>query len=262
MTPFYFGTSRSPLFGLYQPPESESDRRHGVVLCQSLGREQILAHRSFRQVATQLARAGFHVLRFDYHGCGDSSGHDEDWSLERWSDDVATALDELKDYGDLTGVSLLGLRLGASLVAAAQPSGDVERAVLWQPVYRGHDYVQELIAQQAAWRRDEGRPPTPVGPGDGFEVLGFRVTPTMRNELEAVDLMTQARSPARRTLVIEQEPTPDGPRLAELIRSPDRESEYRSVEAPRFWVKGELDKAQVPMPVVQAVVSWMSEETP
>jgi len=43
-------------------------------------------------VAIHLANVGFHVLRFDYYGCGDSSGDSEQGEIRQWLIDILTAL--------------------------------------------------------------------------------------------------------------------------------------------------------------------------
>ena len=67
-----------------------------MVLCYPWGSEYIHAHRALRQLATRLSMAGFHTLRFDYFGTGDSAGEMEDADLGVWEDDIETAIEELK----------------------------------------------------------------------------------------------------------------------------------------------------------------------
>ena len=61
------------LAALYHPPTS-ADRGRAVLILNPLGQEAVRAHRLLRVLADRLARLGVHVLRFDFHGCGDSAG--------------------------------------------------------------------------------------------------------------------------------------------------------------------------------------------
>jgi len=81
METFYFGESPKQLYGAYHPPRDFNDRKVAVVLCYPIINEYLRAHRAFVRLATQLATEGFHVLRFDYFGCGDSYGDDDDGNL-------------------------------------------------------------------------------------------------------------------------------------------------------------------------------------
>ena len=74
MEPFYFGKSPRALFGVYHPPKAGMTRKTGVVLCYPMGHEYVYSHRAFLRLAMLLSSAGFHVLRFDFYGCGDSEG--------------------------------------------------------------------------------------------------------------------------------------------------------------------------------------------
>lgn len=143
MNPFFFGSSRRQLFGAYDPPR-EGGRR-GAVLCYPLAREYLLAHPTFRHLARLLSSSGWHVLRFDYYGTGDSAGDFEDAGRDLWLADIETAIDELKDISQLARVSLIGMRYGAVLAAmAARRRRDVESLVLWDPVPDGRAYLSEL----------------------------------------------------------------------------------------------------------------------
>lgn len=188
MLPFYFGPPASRLFGVYHAPDAPV-RGYGVLLCHPLGHEYIRAHRTFRQLAVDLARAGFPVLRFDYFGCGDSAGTGEEGTVRRWIADVGTAVDELKDTAGVSSVAIVGLRLGASIaLMSALSRSDVSRMVLWDPVLSGRGYLRELSHLQRRWLK--GRPGSRLF---AFrprvsELIGFPISEPLRDELEAIDL--------------------------------------------------------------------------
>jgi len=145
MTPFFFGTADHRLFGAYQPSRRQDGRSRGVVLCYPCGHEYVPAHRAFRSLAGLLADAGHDVLRFDYHGTGDSGGDLEESTSPSWREDISMAIDELKDTAGADRVSLCGLRMGAAWAAqVASERADVDRLVAWDPVLDGREYVQAL----------------------------------------------------------------------------------------------------------------------
>ena len=138
MNPFFFGSSQQPLYGVYHPSRARTTRLTAVVLCYPLWQEYMRAHRAFRQLAMLLSKAGFPVLRFDYFGTGDSAGDSDAGDVSRWTHDISTAIDEMKDTAGVTKVSLVGLRVGASLAAAvAAERKDLDRIVLWDPIVAG-----------------------------------------------------------------------------------------------------------------------------
>ena len=74
MNLLFFGSSARQLFGAYHTPPSTVAERGGAVLCPSWGSEYQASHRILRRLATRLSESGYHVLRFDYYGTGDSAG--------------------------------------------------------------------------------------------------------------------------------------------------------------------------------------------
>jgi uncharacterized protein len=251
VNPFYFGTGQRRLFGLYTPSRAAGGAPRGVVLCHPWGNEYLAAHRSMRQLASMLSSAGFHVLSFDYFGTGDSAGDLRDADLRGWQDDIAMAIEELKDTSGAPRVSLAGLRLGATLAAAASVghARDVEALVLWDPIAAGAEYVRELMAA-ATVVRERGE----------HEVGGFPLTPRMADELRAIDLPTLAPSLSARTLAIV---SADGASLATLRAA--LEGRHRGaldvehIESAPAWVEDvSFGTGAIPARVLRRIAEWMA----
>ncbi|MDB5650759.1 MAG: hypothetical protein JWL62_2279 [Hyphomicrobiales bacterium] len=170
----------------------------GVVLCGAQGFEQFSAHAGWRELADRIAAQGFPVLRFDYHGSGDSLGTDEDPDrVATWQANIADAVATLRDETGVTRIVLIGLRLGALLALDyAAKAGDVEGLVLLAPPRDGRAYIRELSAFA---RMSEHKPGTP----DAINVMGFELTPQTVAELKAF----RAAAPlARRVLILTPSP--------------------------------------------------------
>ena len=98
MNPFFFGSSEERLLGVHHPPRGRAPRERGILLCYPLGQEYMRAHRAFRQLGMLMARRGFHVLRFDWFGTGDSAGRVEDAKIERWVADARSATTRTESF--------------------------------------------------------------------------------------------------------------------------------------------------------------------
>lgn len=215
MTPFFFGPEDHPLFGVYHPPDA-ADRRAGVVLCYPLFTEYEHAHWPFRKLAVRLARAGFHVLRFDYTGTGDSHGDLEEGSPKKWREDVGAAVKELKELAGLRSVSLVGLRLGAALafeVACARE--DVGEVVLWEPVVRGNHYLREMEDLEEDRRRWSRHPL----PRDTNALLAYPFVPNMRHEIAGLDLLGTPSGFKGRVVMLAAEDRPEQRELARRLET-------------------------------------------
>lgn len=254
MTPLYFGESSRRLFGLYTPAHARGSRQRGIVLCPPWGAEYLRAHRSMHQLAKLLAEAGFHVLRFDYSGTGDSAGDMPDTSLDRWAEDIGTAVEELKDTAGIPRVALLGLRLGGTLAArvASMRRKDVDTLVLWDPVVHGGEHLAELRQLDEATLNERGLK------GNATELLGFPMTEAQARELQALELLQPPPTWPARTLVAVSEPTPSQEALrAALATSPNAVLEL--IESQPAWIEDRHSGAgAVPVKLLQRIVEWLA----
>ncbi len=130
------GTAQRRIFAIHDPPSGANERPRAAVLCNPGGAEAVYAHRSLRHLALRLARLGFHVVRFDYFGTGDSGGADEEAGEQGMQSDLEYAIEAARDVAGSSRVTLVGLRLGAVIAArfaARQPQG-IESLVMWDPL--------------------------------------------------------------------------------------------------------------------------------
>lgn len=204
---FHFGDSSNPLFGVYHRPEGGGGSSRAVLLCPPFGQEEIRANRIFRVLAQQLARSGFHVLRFDYFASGDSMGDCEEATLQRWSSDIVAAHDELKDMSGANRATWIGLSLGATLatVTAASQVRGLAGLVLWDPVTNGKAYLADLARGHAEMMDEDTEMIEALPPVSEFgvrEAMGFEINEAFVDELMALDLGDIERRPARKALIV------------------------------------------------------------
>jgi len=141
VNPLYLGTRERRLFAVYEPAAVRDRRTRAAVLCHPWGAEYVYAHRTMRQLAVKLSAIGFHTLRFDYFGTGDSGGEDSEANPAAAEVDVESAIEGLQDIVGVARVALIGLRLGATLAArtAMRREENVEALVLWDPIVSPED---------------------------------------------------------------------------------------------------------------------------
>lgn len=259
MNPVYFGDSATRLYGVYHPAKGASVRDEGVVLCYPMGQEYMRAHRAFRMLALMLAKRGFHVFRFDFYGTGDSAGESGEGDLVQWGRDLEAAVQELKETADVARVSLVGLRLGATIATrTCVGREDVERLVLWDPVADGKEFVGEVLGAGGADPAERRRRLDAEG---HVGVLGFPLRRELLEELEDLDLVASGADGVDATkiyLVVSHE-RPSYLRLGDALASRNPHCERECIPAAGRW--NEVDNfgsALVPQEIIQGIVRWVS----
>lgn len=252
MNPFFFGSSKSPLYGVYHPPKTSAGPAKAVLLCYPMGAEYMRAHRAFRQLTTLLVKGGAHVLRFDYFGTGDSAGEGTEATLARWREDIATAIEELKEMAQAERVTVIGLRLGGTLGALASGGrADVEHVVLWDPIVFGAAYVREMLATHDAEQR--ARAARPDQPTAG--VHGFPLTPELQRELRAVDLSTWDGAGAARIDVVTSSEREEARALVAHLVEAGCAASGAVYESNGNWAESDaFGSALIPQSIIQGIL--------
>ncbi len=213
-------------------------------------------HYALRLLAVQLADAGFHVLRFDYHGTGDSAGEVGANQFDVWVNDVSLALRELSDISGATSLTIVGLRMGAVLATVALKTlvGEeilVNRLVYWDPVVKGRHYIDSLTMLNE--QMISIRPVTPL-PSD--ELLGTSYPPRLRDAIVGIDLAASApQTRARQASLVVSDDQPEFHQLLDSLRSqwPDADFHVEIDESVRWDNLSAAFDARLTGPIVRAV---------
>jgi alpha/beta superfamily hydrolase len=257
--PFYFGESPKKLYGCHHLPQKLQNKTYAIVLCYPIGQEYIRSHRAFYQLAVYLSRAGFHVLRFDYFGCGDSEGDFEDGSLLQWTNDIQTGIAEIQKRSGLTDVCLIGLRIGATLaLKAVADCHHIKSLILWEPVFDGKLFLKEMAKTQRdflnqlpgrkKWEFTWSRMPD--------EVLGFSMTPQLKQDLEMIRLdQLKLRSDVRLLILCNRRGSDCFNRTFHFKKSHPH-ADFQEIVDHIVW-REDLHKRLIPLNVINYLVHWV-----
>lgn len=252
MNAFYFGPKEAPLFGMYTPPRVSVARAASVLICPPVGLEYMRTHYAIRLLANQLADAGLHVLRFDYHGTGDSSGDIGTGQFAVWAEDVRIAVRELAEISDVEIPVIVGLRLGAVLAIEALAMGPIkaQALVLWDPVVSGGQYLEglERLHQQMVEARAAALP-------QADELLGARYPADLREAVRRFPVAQRLLGvESRRAALVVSGERPGYSALLAAMRDGWPDAPYRLVDDPTDWenLRAAFD-ARLTGPVVRAV---------
>jgi alpha-beta hydrolase superfamily lysophospholipase len=213
---------------------------------------------AYTRLAEILARSGFDVLRFDYHGTGDSAGTDSDPDrVPAWLESIACAVREVRRLANVERVSLVGVRLGATLAACAGARmGGIESLVMWAPCATGKSFVREMRAADAS----RGVDMETVHDGS-LEALGQRFTAQTLHDLQALDAQHLKRAPARRVLVIGRDDMPARSPLPAAYRGLGVDASFEVLSGYRSMMVEPHHSVLVPHSL-EAVAEWLAATAP
>lgn len=261
MLPFRFGPPHRQLFGLYHPGKARGNGSTAVLICNPLGQEAVRTHRMLRVLADRLARAGLHVLRFDYFGTGDAAGDDEDGDMLGWRKDIGVAHAELLKRSGCSRTVWFGARLGATL--AALSAGDVpdgpQGLVLWEPVVSGRRYLEHLADRHAKALSESYSilPPGLLQARGDDEALGFGLGSALRQQLAQVDLAQSGTDAgAARFTIVTRDDDEQAAAYAAALRKQAREVTFVPFEHDFDWTSEEaINTSLVPNEALQLLGS-------
>lgn len=256
-----FGPPNSRMLGIHHRPAAGTPARAmGVVLCSPVGWEMIASHRSHRALAELLCSLGFHVLRFDYPGTGDSCGDEIDpGRLPAWVEGIGHATEELKRQSPISEVGLVGVRLGALLAALfASQTALVPPAalVLWAPFLTGRSFLREVRAYQAL--NDQRGVGLVTSEGD---TAGFVLTPETTDALNEVDLLKLRGFRGRAALVVARDQHSGEDKLTRLLEQAGLDTELARIPGLLPMLQ-EPRKSVIPQDVFQHIATWLANVSP
>ncbi|GMA49870.1 hypothetical protein GCM10025857_12270 [Alicyclobacillus contaminans] len=122
---------------------NDGQRWPAVVICHGFVGTRIGVNRLFVQAARCFEQAGYAVVRFDYAGCGESTGRYGDTGLTSMVDQTRAVLEYTSSlpFVDADRITLLGHSLGgavAMLTAVQEPA--IRQVILWAAV--AHPYAE------------------------------------------------------------------------------------------------------------------------
>lgn len=254
-TGFFLPSQAGTVFCRYFPPIDLTTQRGNVLYLPPFGEEMNRARRMAAVQARDLAQRGIGVLCVDLFGTGESEGDFGDARWEYWLNDVAVALQWLRQRGQ-GEISILGLRLGALLALdyLHLEQDSVHSVVLWQPPPTGERHATEILrlktAQNATQSGAEGRCTVKdlravLNQGRSIEVGGYELAPELIAALDRLDLERSAFPRSVRINWIEliltgTQPGPASQRVIQAWRESGVKTQTYAINAQPFWTGQEI----------------------
>lgn len=267
---FFPATDGTPLYGVYHSPGSRASCPHdasdgrSVVIAPPLFEERKSAYGALAQLARGLSEAGCGVLRFDYRGSGESGG---EGGQRRWKDlaaDLDAACAAARKLSDCEQVTLIGTRLGATLVLTEANRLKPERVVAIAPMLKGATEVRHWRLR-SKMRSELGGAAAPASERATEGVLdldGFPVHSGFFDDLQKIDLFSEPAPAGCPTLLVQishrENAAPDSERLTSAL---GRQANLACIKALPFWERVEdADTGEMQRRIVEFVRAARSGE--
>lgn len=268
--PLYVDSGGRGLFAWLHMPTDAPCLDVGLVICPPFGYEAICSHRSVRTFAEECAARGIPALRFDYSGTGDSADIDPSGDqLAVWSRDIVAAAAELKRRTGVARISVLGIRLGASLAVTASTQCDlIDSLILISPLVQGRRYLRELkTTRLAAMLRSASENASnspessdaagrPVNSG-ALEVAGFALSAATLASLAKLDLMSLEKAPVPEMLILDGRTLPTARGWPDALTKLGVRTTYLSLPGVTEMVLTAPQFAKVPWEMITAARDWL-----
>lgn len=217
---------------------------HGVIMLGGRGLEDLATRASLAGLARRLAARGLPVLRIDPPGQSDGLGTAEETAeIGAAVAAVPAAIAALRQAAGVETVTLIGLRLGASIAVRAAADPVVTRLVLLAPVCRGRAHLRE-------WRA--------LAPGEpAGEVAGFAASEATLAEIAALDLPAEPPPPLRRVFVGVPAPAQGADALVARWRADGIEVTERPFPDLAGHI-GNPTQSRAPLALFDEVVEWLA----
>jgi pimeloyl-ACP methyl ester carboxylesterase len=255
--PFWIDTAFGPLFAWHDAPGGDA-RDAAVVLCRPFGYDAQCSQRAYRHLAARLRERGFHVLRFDYHGTGDSSGDDANEDrLSAWLGSVRAGMEWTRAKLGVAKVVLFGTGFGALIALEMASHEDVDALVLFAPPRSGRAWLREGRALQGIIDVSGG-PKSSPRPDGREESAGFLLTRPTVEALCKLDPLARNFT-ARAVLVVARDDLPGREeRLIAKLEARGVEATLSRVPGYGAMIQDDPHKAVVPDAAWSEVATWLS----
>jgi len=218
-------------------------------------------------LGAQLASEGFAVLHIDYDGTGDSSGTDDDPErVEAWRRSVNDAVDLMR-AGGARHVSLVGMRLGATLAASVSVDCKPDALVLWDPCDSGRSYLREQAVLRMVYESGEnGAETSGVAPGTRHqgpgkvETLGTVYGPETVRAMSELTIGSVPDFLAGRVLALLR--PEQAPKRRVLDRLSELGAEFADAVDQERALSVSYSQLFVPQGTLDTIVKWLLQHAP
>ncbi|MCM2674231.1 alpha/beta hydrolase family protein [Alkalicoccobacillus plakortidis] len=136
---------------VHLPDHSLSKTYPAVIFIHGFVGSKVGEHRLFVKASRYLAQKGYASFRFDFSGCGESSGDYRHLTVSKQIQELLTIIDYVKNHPLINEnqVTLIGHSLGGATSALVAAQANIHQLILWSAVAQPYQDIVRITGNSA-----------------------------------------------------------------------------------------------------------------
>ena len=242
------------LFYTHHLPKNKSIKS-AVIIISPVGPEYMHCYRSVKMLARELAEKGFHSIRYDPIGIGNSTGDLEDPDIwGKWINCVNHITTYLKNGYEIEDIVLVGLRSGCLVLSDALMVLPKVNAVFWYPYTMGAKYVRDIELLDSMLYRNKDLSTE----DDTLDGGGYPVTADLKSKIKNINLKSIESSKLSNILIINSKETNVSQNFHNRMLEMGVNSEQLDLDGLDAMTK-QAAISKIPISNIGEIVNWVAK---
>lgn len=239
------------IFFWHHMPQKES-KNIAIVIIGPIGPEYMPCHRSIRLLADDLSKIGFHTLRYDPVGMGNSSGSLANKNIwHQWVRTPEYFTDYLKNNFNINEVIFIGLRSGCLVLSEAIKKSTTKTVIFWHPITRGKTFIRGIQLLDSVLYKNEI-----TSDSKQLEGGGYPFSEELQNEIKNINLLSQDFNNIKSALIINDEDSTVESKLNTQLILSDAKTDSVYVKGLSDMIK-QVTLSKIPYENINIITSWL-----
>lgn len=232
---------------------ANNDNKTVAIIVGPVGPEYMHCFRSIKLLSDSIAEAGFHTIRYDPIGMGNSSGSLEDENIwSKWRDTPKALFQHLKEQHNVDNAVLIGLRSGCLIVSECLHDFPVEAAVFWYPYTRGAAYIRDIELLDSMLYEN-----SKIKKGQTLNGGGYPVTQQLKESISKVNLFNQDYTSLTNSLLIMSKEITSKSRLQGILVKQGVTNTTKYLEGLDAMTK-QVAISKIPYSNIECIKEWLN----
>ena len=225
-----------------------------VIIIGPIGPEYMHCFRSIRLLADTVAQSGFHCIRYDPIGMGNSSGCLEDENIwNKWIESPKEIYKNLSKQFGFSNTILIGLRSGNLILSECINDMPVSASVFWYPYTRGTAFIRDIeLLDSILYGEDAYKLNSTLNGG------GYPVTNELKSSISNINITNKKFINLPKALIIASKETSNKSKLHEKLIEQSIDCNIEYLEGLDAMTK-QVAISKIPYNNINSIENWLNQ---